>query len=112
MAKFSEVLRVLRKKRGYTQTELAKLMGITRSALGNYESGIREPDLDTIEAFADFFDVSVADLIGRENDDPPVESPKTKEARMISSGIDKMPPEERKRAVELMELMFAKYYKE
>lgn len=69
MAKFGEILRVLRIKRGYSQAQLANLTGLKRSAISNYEQGIREPDLDTVELFADFFDVSVADLLGRDERD-------------------------------------------
>lgn len=66
MARIGEIIRVLRIKRGLSQTQLADAMGLKRSAIGNYELGLREPDIDTIEAFADFFDVSVSDLIGRD----------------------------------------------
>ena len=66
MSNVGDVIRVLRIKRGYSQAQLADAMGLKRSAIGNYERGIREPDLDTIEAFADFFDVSVSDMMGRE----------------------------------------------
>ena len=66
MSKVGDRIRVLRIKRGLSQTQLADAMGLKRSAIGNYELGIREPDLDTIEAFADFFDTSIADLMGRE----------------------------------------------
>ena len=69
MAKVGEILRVLRIKRGYSQAQLADLTGLKRSAISNYEQGIREPDLDTVELFADFFDVSVADLLGRDERD-------------------------------------------
>ena len=69
MSKIGETIRVLRIKRGYSQAQLAELMGLKRSAISNYEQGIREPDLDTVEAFADFFDVSVADLMGRDERD-------------------------------------------
>ncbi len=69
MAKVGEILRVLRIKRGYSQAQLADLTGLKRSAISNYEQGTREPDLDTVELFADFFDVSVADLLGRDERD-------------------------------------------
>ncbi len=66
MAKVGEVIRVLRIKRGLSQSQLADAMNLKRSAIGNYERGVREPDLDTIEAFADYFDVSIADIMGRD----------------------------------------------
>ena len=75
MSMFGERVRVLRIKHGLTQAQLAdaisKSMGkpFKRSALGNYERGIREPDLDTVEAFADYFDTSVSDILGREEEE-------------------------------------------
>lgn len=35
--------------------------------------------------------------------------PKTIEAKIISGGIDKMPPEDRERALDMMRLMFKEY---
>ena len=69
MTMIGEKIRVLRIKRGYSQAQLADIMNLKRSAISNYEQGIREPDLDTVEAFADFFQVSIADLIGRDETD-------------------------------------------
>lgn len=87
MAKFGEIIRVLRIKRGYSQQKLAKLLGITRSALGNYEQGLREPNFDTVELFADFFDISVDDLIGRDDEKQPEDTqPKPRKYKMLSAG--------------------------
>ena len=60
-----------------SQLEFAKRTGISRSRINNYENGIREPDLETMEAFADYFNVNMDTLTGRieaknpttENDD-------------------------------------------
>ena len=82
MAKFGEIIRVLRIKHGYSQQRLANRIGIGRSAIANYESGLREPDLDTVEAFADFFDVSVDDLMGR-TDEQPTETTQTNRKKWI-----------------------------
>lgn len=40
-------------------------MGMSRSAVGMYEKGEREPDIDTLEAIADFFNVDIDYLTGR-----------------------------------------------
>ncbi len=66
MTHFADALQFLRKRAGLTQAELAKKVGITRSALGNYESGTREPDFETLEAFADFFNVDLDVLFSRQ----------------------------------------------
>lgn len=63
--KFFNVLKELRTEKGLTQTELTKALGITRSRLSMYETGDREPDFETLELFADFFNVDVDYLLGR-----------------------------------------------
>ena len=44
MIDFAKKLKGLRKTREWSQDELAKRLGISRSTIGNYEQGIREPD--------------------------------------------------------------------
>lgn len=61
-----KMLKELRKKAGYTQTELGKLVGVSKSTMSMYESGIHEPDLETLKRFANILGVSVDVLIGTE----------------------------------------------
>lgn len=56
-------LKKLRGKR--TQEDIAKAVGLSRARYAHYENDIREPDLETLERFADFFDVSIDYLLGR-----------------------------------------------
>ncbi|WP_295581817.1 helix-turn-helix domain-containing protein [uncultured Oscillibacter sp.] len=60
---FAEHLLELRKKAGLTQTELAPQIGISWRAYQNYERGQREPTLSTLVALADFYAISVDELI-------------------------------------------------
>lgn len=53
MPSFADMLAYLRKRAGYSQTELADKLKISRSAIGMYESGKREPDFETLEMCAD-----------------------------------------------------------
>lgn len=66
---FSTRLRKLRAEWSLTQDELAPKLGISRSTLGMYETGKREPDFETLETIADFFNVDMNYLIGH-SDDP------------------------------------------
>ncbi len=50
----SMTLKEIRKKRGYTQKELAQKLGISDSTLAHYESGIRKI---TLEMFLRILDV-------------------------------------------------------
>ena len=70
MANIAENIRALRAQRGMSQAELAERIGRKRSAVGNYESGAREPDLDTLRALAEALNVSVAGLIGGDEEIP------------------------------------------
>lgn len=67
MGTFANVFKSLRTSRNYTQEELSKLLNITRSSLGMYETGKREPDYETLEKIADFFNVDMDYLLGRTN---------------------------------------------
>lgn len=67
-SRFSEYLSRYRALRGYTQSELAKVLGISRSTYANYESGKRSPDLETLEHISDALDCSMDALFGRAAD--------------------------------------------
>lgn len=63
---FPEVLRELRKKKGCTQKEVADHLNLTRASYGHYETGHVEPSTIIIQRLADFYNVSVDLLLGRE----------------------------------------------
>ena len=67
MSNFQSVLKALRNAKGLTQVELAKILKISRSTIGMYENGSREPDYETLELIADFFNVDIDYLLGRTN---------------------------------------------
>lgn len=64
MQSFSNRLIALRKERGYTQAELAKLVHLQRSTLSGYETEGKEPTYETLIALAEFFDVTTDYLLG------------------------------------------------
>lgn len=60
-------LKKLRETAQYTQEEIARALGITRSAYSNYESCEREVPYDIIEKASDFFGCDMM-LLFEEND--------------------------------------------
>lgn len=66
MRDIGDRIRELRMARGMSQAELAERIGKRRSAIGNYESGAREPDLDTLDRLAEALGVSLAGLLDDE----------------------------------------------
>lgn len=64
---FAERLKSLREERTVSQKELAFALDVAQSAVGNWESGARQPNLDRIRQLASFFGVSVGYLLGTED---------------------------------------------
>ena len=65
MGDFQNIFKRLRNSCGLTQAEMAEKLGISRSTIGMYETGAREPDFETLEKIADFFNVDIDYLLGR-----------------------------------------------
>ena len=60
---FSEHLLFLRRSHGLKQTELAEKIGLSWKGYQNYELGLREPKLSTLIALADFYGITIDDLV-------------------------------------------------
>lgn len=56
----------LRLAKKLSQDDVAKYLGVTQQAYANYERGARKPDPDTLLKLADFFEVTVDYLLGRD----------------------------------------------
>lgn len=109
MSHFSLKLMELRKQRGLSQQQLAEALGLSRSAIGMYETGKREPDMDVLQLFSDYFNADMNTLVA-----PP--SPETSELtellealrnredmRMLFKLAKDATPEDVKKAVEIIE---------
>lgn len=66
---FEERLKQLRKKKGITQEELGKILGVGKSTICQYERGTRKPDIEMLKRIAQFFGVSIDYLLGGSNPD-------------------------------------------
>ena len=53
-----------RKLNGYTQKELATILGVKNSSVSNWEQGANAPDIETIFELCKLFKISVSDLFG------------------------------------------------
>lgn len=56
-------LKALRKAAGSSQSELASKLGLCRSSYSQIERGLREPDLDTLQAICQLYHVTLDMLI-------------------------------------------------
>lgn len=61
---FNENLKIAREQRGLSQKDVAEKIGVAKSTYSLYESGNREPNVQTIKKIADVLDVSADELLG------------------------------------------------
>ncbi|EFI83391.1 helix-turn-helix domain-containing protein [Listeria grayi] len=65
----SQRLTLLRENQGWSKAETARRLGLKApSTYGNWEYGIREPDLQMVANIAELYDVSVDYLIGQDDE--------------------------------------------
>ena len=84
----NSILKSLRKAKGLSQQKVAEYLGVSTSAYGQYETGARSMNPDTLLKLSDYFDVSVDALLGRQTnnvikEDPSVYITKPKEKQEV-----------------------------
>ena len=66
--KFFENLKKARLRKGLSQVQLAEQLGVAKSTYSMYESGNREPNVQTIKKIADILSVTTDELLGMTED--------------------------------------------
>jgi len=74
MADFKEMLKYYRKREGLSQAELAKVLDLSPSTISMYEVGEREPSFEIEEKIADYFNVNLNTLRGRDSENKDIYS--------------------------------------
>lgn len=67
MTIFHSKIKEFRKSINLTQKQMAERLNITERAYQYYESGQREPNLDTLFDISNIFDISTDYLLGKTN---------------------------------------------
>ena len=68
MPEFKDMLKYFRMREQLSQSELAEKIGVSASTISMYEVGKREPDFETEERIADFFNTDLNTLRGRDSE--------------------------------------------
>ena len=68
MSTLADRLKALRADKVASQEEVASALGISRATYANWEVGRTSPDPDTLRRLADYFRVSLDDLVGRSDE--------------------------------------------
>jgi len=60
-------IKELREEKGLSQTKLAQALGFNQRTISDYETGKREPNVETIKKLCKYFGVSADYLLGLED---------------------------------------------
>ncbi len=112
MSYFSDTLIHLRRRAGLSQQQLAEAVGLSRSAVGMYETGKREPDIDTLRMFSEVFKVDMNTLTSPQTAEDAemaelLETLRSRDdMRMLFKLAKDATPEDVRRAVKIIEALY------
>jgi transcriptional regulator with XRE-family HTH domain len=107
---FGQRLARIRKQKGYTQTELAKAIGVTQRVISYYECETQHPPTALLPHIAEALQVSTDTLLGLDAlpaDAPMTDLPFLNKLRDLQS----LPPSDRKAIVQVIDAMLARQQK-
>lgn len=61
------ILKELMQEKGIQQQQMAEILNVSRASIYKYQQGKAEPNIETLVKIADYFDVSLDYLCGRQN---------------------------------------------
>lgn len=76
-------LKLLRKQHNLSQKEIGNIFHASQNTVSQWENGTRKPSYDIIKEIADYFDVSVDYLLGRQEQLPELNSKDKREIQEI-----------------------------
>lgn len=66
MNEFKDILKMYRNRFNLSQAELAQKLNLSASTISMYEVGARQPNFETEEKIADFFNIDLNTLRGKD----------------------------------------------
>ena len=135
------IVHELRKKKGIQQKELAIAIGVSCPTVSAWETNKKDPSGDRLKKLANFFGVDELVVLGKGTfvpDQPGLfvptkpeisgqseteqiierlikqldNQPRTEEARIISDALDRMPPADREKALNMLKAVYSEYFPE
>ena len=99
---FSRNLAALRKAKGWTQPQLAKMLDITTNALVYYERQAKNPTATFLEKVAKVFNVSIDELLGHKVATEHKPGPPSR-LEQLTQQLATLPRQKQKAVVEILE---------
>ena len=105
---FAERLAQIRKTRGLSQRELARLTDVSPRVIGLYETIIKNPTPAVVVRIAKSLKVSIDDLMGNK----PIKEGEYFSRKVIQRAkrLQELPPRDQKRAMEYIDLLHLNHF--
>ena len=116
------IIRELRKKKGVQQKELSLAIGVSQPTVSDWEKNKNDPSGENLKKLSEFFGVDELVIMGRGVIDLTQDTstqdfltksvedfPKTIEAKIISSGVDRMTKQQREQVLAVVKAMFVNH---
>lgn len=105
---FGDRLKELRKSKNITQTDIAKMYGVTDATVSAWEVGKAQPSYDVLTNLAQYFNVTTDYLLGFNQDDlDNIERLKLvlREAGMLNGDNEDMTKEDFEKAMQIVSML-------
>ena len=66
MQTIGQRIKRIRRKKGHNQSDLAELLHVTQQVISNIECGKTMPTIEQLKTIADFYHLSLDELVGRD----------------------------------------------
>lgn len=87
---FKNRFKELRNYKNLTQTELGKILNLSKQAISSYENGVSFPPQDVLTKIADYFKVSTDYLLGRSEIRNPEDELSIKDKKEVDKELNKL----------------------
>jgi len=109
------IVRELRLRAGMQQKDLAISAGVSRPTVSEWEHNKKDPSGDRLKRLSEIFGVDPGVILGYKamrNPSDHTQAPMTDESKLISAVVDRMPQEDRQRALNVLRAACAEYFDE
>lgn len=107
---FGKMIKAIREEKGMSLDDMASYLETTKQALSRYERGERTPKITVAAKFAEKLGIPLKELVGIDEEEDYLKElqsrPKTIEAQIISSKVDRLTEEQRKKMLKWVNDMF------
>jgi transcriptional regulator with XRE-family HTH domain len=102
---FGRALAMERRRKGYTQAELAKLLGKSKQVISNYERAVENPTAETLKKLAIALRIPVERLVFPAEADTPTPAQFDRGLSKLCEAAQKLPPPARKELKHIIVMM-------